>query len=255
MVTTNGAREATPSIQSVERAANMLGFFTVSRPRLSLSELTARLGMSKATAHRYAMALRQVNLLRYDASSGEYALGPQVLVLAAAARAGLSIISAAEPLMRDLVRQVNETVVLSIWDGEAPVVVHVDDATDRVIRISVEVGSRLERFGSAQGRVFCAFLPEPAVPGLSDELTRSNKLKDELQKIRANGVGFNVSERYGVRTVATPVFSDGQIIAVMGLVSTTVSLPGSRTSPVTKALLATAARLTAVHGEHHVDPR
>lgn len=254
MVTTNGAREVTPSIQSVERAATMLGFFTVARPRLSLSELTTRLGMSKATAHRYAMALRRVNLLRYDPGSGEYALGPQVLVLAAAARAGLSIISAAGPLMQDLVRQVNETVVLSIWDGEAPVVVHVDDSTDRVIRISVEVGSRLERFGSAQGRVFCAFLPEATVPGLSDELARSDTLSGELQRIRDTGVGFNVSDRYGVRTAAAPVFADGEIIAVMALVSTTVSLPGSRTSPVTKALMATASRLTAVHGEHLVDP-
>ncbi|MGH9090895.1 MAG: IclR family transcriptional regulator [Acidimicrobiales bacterium] len=246
--------EATPSIQSVERAAMILGFFTVSRPRLTLSELTSRLGMSKATAHRYAMALRQVNLLRYDTASGEYALGPQVLVLAAAARAGLSIITVAGPLMEDLVREVNETVVLSVWDGEAPVVVRVDDGTDRVIRVSVRAGSRLERFASAQGRVFCAFLPEGAVTGLTAELSRSDDLRNELDAIRARRIEFNLSEMHGVRTIAAPVFGDGQIIAVLALVSTTTSLTDDPTSTVARALRRTAERLTEIHGEHPVLP-
>lgn len=246
--------EATPSIQSVERAAKILGFFTVSRPRLTLSELTTRLGMSKATAHRYAMALRQVNLLRYDPTCGEYALGPQVLVLAAAARAGLSIITVAGPLMEDLVREVNETVVLSVWDGEAPVVVRVDDGTDRVIRVSVRAGARLERFASAQGRVFCAFLPEPTVPGLTGELSRSSKLRSELGTIRQQRVEFNISEMHGVRTIAAPVFGDGEIIAVLALVSTTTALTDDPTSPVARALRRTAERLTDIHGEHRITP-
>ena len=57
--------EASSTIQSVERAAKLLGFFTVGRPRLTLSEITARLGVSKATAHRYAMVLRRVNFFIY----------------------------------------------------------------------------------------------------------------------------------------------------------------------------------------------
>ena len=59
----NGSESA---IQSVARAAHILGFFTVGRPRRSLSEITARLGVSRATAHRYTVALRQANLLRFD---------------------------------------------------------------------------------------------------------------------------------------------------------------------------------------------
>lgn len=242
--------EATASIQSVERAAHILGFFTSSRPRLTLSELTARLGMSKATAHRYAMALRQVNLLRYDASTGEYTLGPQILVLGAAARSGMPIITVAGPLMEELVREVNETVVLSVWDGEAPVVVRVDDGTERLIRISVRAGSRLDPFGSAQGRVFCAFLPEKSVPELTDELSRSAKLRAELSAIKERHVGLNVSELHGVRTIAAPVFADGQIVAVMALVGTTTTLSDSTSSKAADALRKTADRLSAIRGKH-----
>jgi|GEM_PF-861954 len=246
--------DATPSIQSVERAANILSFFTASRPRLTLSELTARLGMSKATAHRYTMALRQVNLLRYDPSCAEYTLGPQVLVLAGAARAGLPIITVAGPLMEDLVREVNETVVLSIWDGEAPVVVRVDDGTERVIRVSVRAGARLDRFGSAQGRVFCAFLPDSNVPELPDELKRSTKFRSEITAIKESRIGVNVSELHGVRTIAAPVFADGVIVAVMALVGTTTTLSDSVTSPAARALRRAAERLTDIQGKHLHDP-
>jgi DNA-binding IclR family transcriptional regulator len=244
--------EATPTIKSVERAAQILGFFTVSRPRMTLAELTARLGLSKATAHRYAMALRQVNLLRYDPTRGEYTLGPQVLVLAAAARAGLPIITVAGPLMEELVGEVNETVVLSVWDGEAPVVVRVDDTTERVIRVSVRAGSRLSPFGAAQGRIFCAFLPEANIPGLSEHLAASPQFTDELRDIREAGIATNFSEVYGVRTVAAPVFADGRIIAVLALVGTTATLPGDMDSPAVLALRRTAQRLTELHGTHEV---
>jgi IclR family pca regulon transcriptional regulator len=240
--------DAAPTIQSVERAARILGFFTVSRPRLTLSEITARLGMSKATAHRYAMALRQVNLLRYEASSGEYTLGPEVLVLAAAARAALPIVSLAGPLMEQLVREVNETVVLSVWDGEAPVVVRVDDGTDRVIRVSVRAGARLSPFASAQGRAFSAFLPPGAVPGLTAELDSVPALAGDLEAVRRAGIAVNRGERHGVRTIAAPVFADGRIVAVLALVGTTTTLSDGLDSGQAQALRRTARRLTDVYG-------
>lgn len=246
----NGANErgeAASTIQSVERAARILDFFTTSRPRLTLTEITARLGVSKATAHRYAMALRGVNLLRYDKAAAEYTLGPQVLTLAAAARAGLPIITLAGPIMEKLVRQVNETAVLSVWDGEAPVVVRVDDSTERVIRLSVRAGARLSILGSAQGRVFSAFLGPEEVTELAD-LADDEGLAQELQAVRDSGVAINTPEVHGVRTVAAPVFSDGRIVAVMAIVGTTATVSDDISSPAAKALVAAAQELTEQFG-------
>ena len=86
------------------------------------------------------MALRRVGLLRYDRARAVYTLGPRIVELATSALAGLRIIKVAGPYMERLVDEVNETVVLSIWDGEAPVVVRVDDNTDRLVRINVRTG-------------------------------------------------------------------------------------------------------------------
>ena len=241
----NGQESA---IQSVARAAHILGFFTVGRPRRSLSELTARLGVSRATAHRYTVALRQANLLRFDPATNEYTLGPQVLTLAAAAGAGLPIVAIAGPHMEALVRRVNETVVLSIWDGEAPIVVRVDDNPERLVRISIHTGARLTPFRSSQGRVFCAFLPETEVPGLRRALGREPSLGAELRRIRREGLAEASEVEPGIRALAAPVYQGDHCIAAVAIVGTTSSVSESKTSATARALIATASQLSRDFG-------
>lgn len=240
--------ESGSAIQSVSRAAHILGFFTVGRPRRSLSEITARLGVSKATAHRYTVALRQANLLRFDPTTNEYTLGPQILTLASAAGAGLPIIATAGPRMEALVRKVNETVVLSVWDGEAPVVVRADDNPDRLVRISIHTGSRLSPFASSQGRLFCAFLPQDEVPGLRRQLRKDPELASALQQIRRTRVSIASDVEPGIRAVAAPVFHGDRIQATVAVVGTVALVPESRSSPMAKAVLETAEALSREFG-------
>ncbi|MCW6007481.1 IclR family transcriptional regulator [Micromonospora sp. CPCC 205371] len=244
MTASSAIETVSPAIQTVQRAAVILSAFTVSRPRLSLNELTASLGTSKATAHRYTKALRESNLLRYDEREALYSLGPQILTLSAAARAGMPVIGVAGPHMQRLVRELDETVVLSVWDGDTPVVVRVDDNTDRVIRVSVRTGSRLSRTASAQGRVFCAFLSSAEVPGLAADLAASPELRREVERIRAAGVSAHTPPISGVRSIAAPVFRNGTLIATMAVVGTTTSVPEGVDSPLAIALKHTAAQLT-----------
>ena len=239
------ADNGSPAIQTVQRAAVILSAFTVSRPRLSLNELTASLGTSKATAHRYTKALRESNLLRYDEREALYSLGPQILTLSAAARAGMPVIGVAGPHMQKLVREVDETVVLSVWDGDTAVVVRVDDNTDRVIRVSVRTGSRLSRTGSAQGRVFCAYLPPEDIPELADQLAASAELRQEIEKIRVDGISANTPSVNGVRTLAAPIFRGGALLAAMAIVGTTSSVPEGTDSPLAGALKRAAALVSA----------
>ena len=237
-----------PAIQTVQRAAMILSAFSVSRPRLTLNELTASLGTSKATAHRYTKALRESNLLRYDEREALYSLGPQILTLSAAARAGMPVIGIAAPHMQKLVRHLDETVVLSVWDGDTAVVVRVDDNTDRVIQVSVRTGSRLSRTGSAQGRVFCAYLPEEEIPGLAEDLAKSTELRLEIEKIRRHGVSANTPSVNGVRSIAAPIFRGPTLIAAMAIVGTTTSVPEGTESPLAEALKQTAADVSTELG-------
>jgi DNA-binding IclR family transcriptional regulator len=223
--------ERAPLNQSVERAARLLSFFSVEEPELSLAELTARLGTSKATAHRYATALRRAGLLRL--SAGGYTLGPRIIELAATALAGLRVVKVAGPYLERLVADVNETAVLSIWDGEAPVVVRVDDNTDRLVRINVRTGSRLP-LDSAQGKVFRAFLGEAG--------------GDDLERVRATGLAFNARIVEGIAALAAPVFQGDEIVAAMALVGTTAAIADESESVLARRLRDAAAGLSAELG-------
>jgi len=238
------SNETAPTIQTVERAAVVLGSFTVAKPYLSLNEITASLGTSKATAHRYTKALRAAHLLRYDERTALYSLGPQVLTLAASARAGLPIVAAAEPYMESLLHEVDETVVLSVWDGETATVVRSVDNTDHIIRIGVRSGARLDLTESAQGRVFCAFLPPEQVPGLKTILRRSPDLAAEFDTIREHGLSLNSPDINGVRTIAAPIFEGDTIVAAMAIVGTAVTVSADVDSAMAQALVRTTRALS-----------
>ncbi|MEU9335439.1 IclR family transcriptional regulator [Streptomyces sp. NPDC048290] len=240
----DGPDRTAPTIQTVQRAALILGSFTVGKPHMSLNEITERLGASKATAHRYTKALRAANLLRYDERTSLYSLGPQVLTLASAARAGLPIVAAAEPYMEDLVRRVDETIVLSVWDGESATVVRSVDNTVHMVRISVRVGSRLTLTDSAQGRVFLAFLPPEQVPSLPRAARRTAGLTEELEAIREHGLSVNSPTVNGVRTIAAPIFEGDKISGTLAIVGTTATVPDDVASPMAQQLLETARSLS-----------
>ena len=221
-----------PAIQSVERAARMLGLFTVDEPQLTLGDLTVRMGMSKATVHRYATALRNAGLLRLH--DGLYTLGPRVVELASAALEGLAVVRVAGPYLDRLVGNTGETAVLSVWDGEAPVVVRVQDNTSKLVRIIVATGSRLP-LDSAQGQVFRAFLER------DDESA-------ELERVRESRLAQNAAVVDGIAAMAAPVFQGAEIIATLALVGTTASIETDPRASMAQALGSAAATLSAELG-------
>ena len=226
-----------PVNQSVERAVRLLGFFSPEEPELTLAQLTERLGTSRATTHRYTLALRRVGLLRFDPGAAVYSLGPRIVELAATALAGLRIVRLAGPTMERLVAELNETVVLSIWDGEQPVVVRVDDNTDRLVRIVVRTGARLPRAESAQGKIFLTFGAD------LDELPAK-----ERAEIRKTRIAVNSQVVEGIRAIATPIFQGGELTAAMALVGTIASLPEDPRSAAAVQLRSAAEALSAQLG-------
>ena len=235
--------------QSLERASAILGYFSVSRSALTLQEITARSGLTRATAHRYVSVLRELNLLRLDPATNLYSLGSRIFTLAAAAAAGNPMVRIVGPFMEELVRDTNETAVLTVWDGTAPVVLRVDDNSDRVVRVSIQTGIRLPTWQSAHGRVFCTYLPAEDVPrrplhpgGATSE--------DELEQVRETGVSINTNEAQGTRAVASGVFaSGGRIAGSIGIVGTSASVPAGPDSSVAKSVLSIATRLSSDLGE------
>lgn len=231
----NSVSDSKASIQSIERAAEILSMFSVSAPRLTLSIITSRLQLSRATGHRYVSALRKVGLLRYDEPTGMYTLGTRSLEMASIAISGLPVISVAEPILARLVAETSETAVLSIWDGESPVVVRSNDSSTRYITVRVREGYRLGPT-SGQSKIFMAAgltlrTPDGETHTLDPLLGR--EILSQPALIRTNS-------EMGIRTIAAPVYFGDQITAVMGIVGTTATVPDDPDSELVQSLAAAA---------------
>lgn len=228
----NARGEGPPEFQSITRAAQVLALFTVDEPELTLAELTRRLGLSKPTVHRYATALRQAGLLRGGGNG--YTLGPRVVEMASAALAGLGVIRVVGPYLERLVTATSQTAVLSVWDGEAPVVVRVQDNSSRMVRIIVTTGSRLP-LESAQGIVFRAFSGEPTTD-------------PAIQRVRRNRIAWFSEVVDGIAALASPIFQGEDIVATVALVGTTALIERGPDSQMAKTLRDTADAITAELG-------
>jgi DNA-binding IclR family transcriptional regulator len=210
------------SARTLHRASALLGAFTPDRPFLSLTELTRHLGVSRVTAYRYASALRRANLVEFHTRGARYSLSPHVLGLGAVAVSGQAIRDA-RAVMERLARTVGETVVLTCWDGERPVVVRTAEPGDRVARIRVRVGAALD-LRSAPGQVFCAWLGPGQVPGLAALLAADPDLAARLERARAEGpAGVTCSTTQGIRAQATPVLVGRNVVACLAV----LDVPGT----------------------------
>jgi DNA-binding IclR family transcriptional regulator len=115
----------------------------------SLAELVERTGLARATAHRLASALEDLEMLRRD--GGLWALGPTLARLGAAADAGPPLALSARPALEDLRDATGESVQLYVRRGDQRVCI-VSLESPHSLRTIVPVGAVLPLDRGSAGR-------------------------------------------------------------------------------------------------------
>lgn len=234
------------SIQVVDRLSLILELFAANgRRQMRVRDIADALRLQRSTAHRYLASLASSGFLRAE-EGGSYSLGPLLIQLGAAAVAGSDVVSLAESYLSQLAEEVQETVVLSLWAGQCPVVVRVREPLNKLVQIHIRLGALLP-LDSAQGHVFLAHHPDQAMAGrllahLPDFHRR--ELERGIEEVRRSGVWINSRVAEGIRAVAVPVFDHEIICSTLALVGTLASIPADLDSGLVQALKATAQRLS-----------
>lgn len=217
-------------IQSIERAAKILGLLDQETRRLTPALVANRLGLNRITAHRYLQSLQRAGLL-----SMSFGPGPLVDQLSALVSSRQQLLTVAPPIMRQLSDATGLTAVLSVLGLTGAVVTLVEEASRGTIVLTVRVGTVLE-LRAAQSRVLLAFDPDPAV------LTRAHASlsgaeaaaeRDVLAGVRRHQIAWADLHREGLASVAVPIFAGSSVPAAMGLLGTSTMLdPTSSAEPV-----------------------
>ena len=178
----------------------------VEREPSTLTALVAATGLSRATAHRLAVALEAHGLVRRD-GDGRFALGPRLMTLGRVAGEQLPLRDAARPALEWLRDTTGESVQLYVRQGDRRVCIDALESPHG-LRTIVPVGASLPLDVGSAGRILAA--GDAARPWAE-----------------------SVEERErGVASVSAPVrAADGQVVAavsVSGPVDRTTRRPGRR---------------------------
>jgi IclR family pca regulon transcriptional regulator len=201
---------------SLARGLSVLEAFEAARPRLGITELAKKTGLSKTTVFRLVHTLRALGYMIPVPEESKYMLGPKVLGLGYAVLSSLELREAAKPYLEDLSRRIGETVNLAVLDGRQLVYIE-RIKTEQIININLHVGSRLELYNTSMGRVLAAFQEPDWIPGYLLYLQKipgageyakdgGKKFLAILKETRAKDYAVNNEELCpGLRSVAAPV--------------------------------------------------
>ena len=124
--------------------------FGSERPRLTLSQAAAIVGLSRATARRILLTLSELGYVEQDGR--DFSLTPRVMELGFSYLAAQSWIDRLTPLLRTLSEDISETCSAAVLQGQE--IVYVARAqTPRILTSAIAVGARFPAWHTAMGRI------------------------------------------------------------------------------------------------------
>ncbi|MFM2074690.1 MAG: hypothetical protein RJB34_995 [Pseudomonadota bacterium] len=255
MTKSRDALPSTPTVQVIERMFNLLEVLASKQEAVSLKEISETTGLHPSTAHRI---LNDLTIGRFvdRPEAGSYRLGMRLLELGNLVKARLSVRDAALTPMRELHKQIQQPVNLSVRQGDEIVYVERAFSERSGMQVVRAIGGRAPLHLTSVGKLFLANDEAPKVrayalrTGLAghtrNSLTQLPALERELLMCKKTGVARDNEElELGVRCMAAGIRDDqGRLVAGLS-----ISAPADRIDEVwlTK-LQATAGEISSALG-------
>jgi IclR family transcriptional regulator, acetate operon repressor len=208
------------TLQTADRALQVLQQFRAPADALSVTEIADRLGIHRSTASRLVSTLRERGFLERTAVGDLVRLGPEVARLGRVTLAGRELATIAQPLMERLAARTGETVTLGVVaGGETRTVAQAGGR--HVVSSGKWVGLRTPVHCTADGKVLLAFGAVTPPHGALERRTERTivdpaALESELREARARGFAISEGEyEPGLVGLAAPVRQDGACVAAL----------------------------------------
>ena len=198
---------------SLARGLQVIRAFSEYRRNLTISQVSQATGLSRAAVRRCLYTLSTLGYVGED--NKRYFLRPQVLTLGHAYLSSTPLAVAAQPYLDEVSRTLHESCSAAILDGD-DIVYICRSAENRIMSISLMVGTRLPAYCTAMGQVLLAHLRADAlesylarvrlVERTDRTITSVPKLRKALAQVREAGFALLDQElEVGLRSIAVPV--------------------------------------------------
>lgn len=249
---------ATYRIESVDKALRLL-WLLHERPRLTVSEASAMLGVARSTAHRLLAMLQEHAFVAQEPMTRAYHPGRALLEIGLAAVRNLDVRNVARPELEALVERVRETVQLVIVEGPRTLVIDSVECGE-TLRVSGRTGGSRPSHTVAAGKCLLAQLdaaevrlrlgPEPLEQLTERSLGTYAALERELDLVRERGYATNIGEiEDAVAAVGVPIpVPRGVRPTAIAVTAPWGRMPPERVPAVVAAATEAAARIAAQLG-------
>lgn len=246
-------------IQSVERAADILELFLISKPELSVKEISEQLGLSKSTVHGLIKTLEHRGYLQQNPDDLKYKLGLKLFELGSFIGNQLDIVKIAQPIIKDTVEKLKETVHLVVRQQDELIYVEKLEGP-HTLRIYSHVGKTAPIHCTGVGKAILAYLDEKEVDRIltSNDLesfteftvTDIKEIKKQLEFTREYGYSWDDEEiELGLKCIAAPIFDhNGIVIASISCASPKMRLTEDRLPVVIEGIKSAASEISRCLG-------
>ena len=210
----DAAPHGTYKVQALDRAFAVLDLLGESDTPLGLAQVASSLQLHKSTAHRFLMVLERHHMVERTAS-GKFRLGLRLFDLGNKAIEQYDLRDRAQPHLRRLVAETEETAHLCILEQAR--VIYIDKIEPaRSVRMITRIGSSNPVHCTSVGKAILAFLPEDRVNDIIRRtrferfthrtIATAEQLRTEIEKTRRRGYAVDDEElEEGLRCIAVPV--------------------------------------------------
>jgi DNA-binding IclR family transcriptional regulator len=247
------------SIQSIDRAAEIISLFSSAQTYLGITEIATALKMNKGTVWSLVTTLEKHHFLEQDPETRKYTIGAKLFELGMLYYSSLEINARASRPLHRLASRTHCSARVGIWQGDTVLItlLALPKAADS---LSHQVGPRLPAFCSGVGKAMLAFLPAEQleqyldrvklVPLTKTTIVTREELLAELERTRERGYSIVREEMVpGAAVIGAPVFGrNKKLVGAISLNQTPKFMLGERLEALAAELLRAAAEISREMG-------
>ena len=214
------------SVQSLDRAFDILELLSKHRSGLSITEISIELELHKSTVFRLLNSLKQRDYIRQNTETSKYRIGYEFIELCSHYLRNLELKTEAEPVLRKISQKTTQTVFLAILQDNQVMYIDKVEQYNSLRRYSI-IGTKTPLHCTALGKSLLTGMNDNEIrdiyKNLPFQVLTKKSIQDieillvEITKSRKLGWTFDDEEfEDGVQCLASPIRDyRGKVIAAV----------------------------------------
>ncbi len=201
-----------------------------------MCDIARALDLNISTISRFLSSLVSRGYVRQDADTSRYMLTLRFCGIAGRISSNLQVYNLALPVMKEISREVRETVCLAVEQNAMVEYIGVVHAADQMMQTLQRIGNRAPMYCTGIGKLLLCGHTEEEIRQIlrqrgmeaftPNTITDEEALLAELDRVRAQGYAYDNEEcEIGARCIAVPVYNQyGQVIAGVSVTGPSIRL-------------------------------